>query len=43
VLLIYTQRADPYYPLGTIDTVPRAYEGIEGRTNKNKEMKSMKM
>jgi hypothetical protein len=29
----------PYYPLGTIDTVPRAYEGMEGRKNKNKEMK----
>jgi hypothetical protein len=22
-----------YYPLGTIGTVPRAYEGMEGRTN----------
>jgi hypothetical protein len=26
----------PHYPLGSIGTVPRAYEGIEGR--KNKEM-----
>jgi hypothetical protein len=37
----------PYYPSDTIGTVPRtcdmfrAYEGIEGR--KNKEMKSRKM
>jgi hypothetical protein len=35
----------PYYPLGTIGTVPRAYDifraykGMEGRTNTNKEMK----
>jgi hypothetical protein len=32
--------AGPYCPLGT---VPRAYEGMEGRKNKNKEMKSRKM
>jgi hypothetical protein len=25
------ERAGPYYPLGTIGTVPRAYEGMEGR------------
>jgi hypothetical protein len=31
-----------YYPLGTIGTVPRAYEGMEERKNKNKEMKSRK-
>jgi hypothetical protein len=28
--------AGPYYPLGTTGTVPRAYEGMEGRKNKNK-------
>jgi hypothetical protein len=39
----------PYYPLGTIGTVPRAhdmfraYEGMEGRKNKNKELKSREM
>jgi hypothetical protein len=38
----------PYYPLGTVGTVPRAYdifrayEEIEGK-NKNKEMKNMKI
>jgi hypothetical protein len=32
--------AGPYYPLGT---TPRAYEGMEGRKNKNKEMRSRKM
>jgi hypothetical protein len=26
----------PYYPLGTIGAVSRAYEGMEGRKNKNK-------
>jgi hypothetical protein len=29
----------PYYPLVTIGTVPRAYEGMKGRKNTNKEMK----
>jgi hypothetical protein len=29
----------PYYPLGTIGTVPRAYEGMQGRRNKIKGMK----
>jgi hypothetical protein len=35
----------PYYPLGTIGTVLRAYdifrayEGMEGRKNKNKKLK----
>jgi hypothetical protein len=24
-------RTGPYYPLGTIDTGPRTYEGMEGR------------
>jgi hypothetical protein len=39
----------PYYPLRTIGTVPRAYnifrayEGMEGRKNKNKEMKSRRI
>jgi hypothetical protein len=33
----------PVLPLSTIDTVPRAYEGMEGRKNKNKAMKSRKM
>jgi hypothetical protein len=33
-------RAGPYYPLGTIGTVPRAYAGMEGRKNKNKVMKN---
>jgi hypothetical protein len=28
-----------YYPLGTIATVPRAYEGMERRTNKTKDIK----
>jgi hypothetical protein len=31
-------RPGPRDPLGTIGTVPRAYEGIEGRKNKNKEI-----
>jgi hypothetical protein len=31
----------PYYSLGTIGTVPRAYEEMEGK-NKNKEMKNRK-
>jgi hypothetical protein len=36
-----------YYPLGTTGTVPRAYDifraykGMEGRKNKNKEMKKL--
>jgi hypothetical protein len=30
--------SSPYYPLGAIGTVPRAYEGMEGRKNKNKEI-----
>jgi hypothetical protein len=40
--------ADPYYPLGTIGTVPRAcdvfraYEGMEGRLCKNKEVKKIR-
>jgi hypothetical protein len=33
--------AGPYYPLGTICTVPRAYEEIKGRKNTNKEMKKI--
>jgi hypothetical protein len=39
----------PDYPFGTIGTVPRAYdmfrayEEMEGRKNKNKEIKSIKM
>jgi hypothetical protein len=39
----------PYYPLGTIDTIPRAYdifrtyEEMEGRTNKNKGIKNRKI
>jgi hypothetical protein len=39
----------PYYPSGTTGTVPRAYdifrayEGMEGRKIKNKEMKNRKM
>jgi hypothetical protein len=28
--------ADPYYPVGTIGTVPRAYEGTEGRKKEYK-------
>jgi hypothetical protein len=32
----------PYYSLGTIGTVPRAYEEMEGK-NKNKEIKNRKM
>jgi hypothetical protein len=36
-------RKRPYYPLGTTDTMPRAYEGMEGRRNKNKEMRNRKM
>jgi hypothetical protein len=38
-----------YYPLGIISTVPRAYdmcrayEGMEGRENKNIEIQNMKM
>jgi hypothetical protein len=41
--------AGQYYPLGITGTVPRAYdmcrayEGMKGRKNKNKEMKNMKM
>jgi hypothetical protein len=35
--------ADPYYPLGIMVTVPRAYKEMEGRKNKNKEMKNRKM
>jgi hypothetical protein len=31
--------AGPYYPLGTTGTLPRAYEGMEGRTNRKKKMK----
>jgi hypothetical protein len=31
-------RSGPYCPLGTIGTVPRAYEGMEWRKNKNKEI-----
>jgi hypothetical protein len=37
------ERAGPYYPLGTISTVPRVYEGMEGRKNKNKEIKNRKI
>jgi hypothetical protein len=34
--------AGPYYSLGTIDTVPRVYEGIGGRKKiKVKEQKKM--
>jgi hypothetical protein len=40
-ILLYT--ASPYYPLGTIGTVPRAYEGMEVRKNTNKEIKNKKM
>jgi hypothetical protein len=29
----------PYYPLGNIGMVPRAYEWMEGRKYTNKEMK----
>jgi hypothetical protein len=29
----------PYYPLGTMRTVPKACEGMKGRKNANKEMK----
>jgi hypothetical protein len=36
-------KTGPYYPLGTIGTVPRAYEGMEGRKNKNREVKNRKM
>jgi hypothetical protein len=35
--------AGPYYPLGTIGTVPRAYEGMVGRTNKNNDIKNRKI
>jgi hypothetical protein len=35
--------AGPYYPLGTIGAVPRAYEGMEGRKDINKEIKNKKI
>jgi hypothetical protein len=35
--------AGPYYPLGSIGTVPRAYEGMEGRSNKNNKIKNRKI
>jgi hypothetical protein len=31
----------PFYPLGTIGTVPKAYARMEGRKNKNKKMKKI--
>jgi hypothetical protein len=40
---ISQKETGPCYPLGTIGIVPRAYEGMEGKNNKNKEMKSRKM
>jgi hypothetical protein len=30
------QPRGPYYPLGDMDTVPRAYEGMKGRKNEYK-------
>jgi hypothetical protein len=44
-----TERAGQYQPFGTIGTVPRAcdifraYEGMKGRKNKNKEIKNRTM
>jgi hypothetical protein len=33
-LTAYHVYTGPYYPLGTLGTVPRAYEGMEERKNK---------
>jgi hypothetical protein len=33
-------KSGTYYPLGILGTVPRAYERMERRTNKNKEIES---
>jgi hypothetical protein len=41
-----TSQPGPYYPLGTVPRaydIFKAYEGMEGRKNKNKEIKSGKM
>jgi hypothetical protein len=38
---VFVPRASPYYPLSTIGTVPRAYEGMEGRKSINKEIKKI--
>jgi hypothetical protein len=32
----------PYYPLGIIGTVTRAYEGMKGRKSTNKEMEKIR-
>jgi hypothetical protein len=35
-------RPGPYYPLGIIGTVPRAYKEMKWKKNTNKEMKKIR-